>query len=256
MSDNISKAYDILLGVFIRSSKVGNIKDIDDFILSTEKALKKVSVALTDNTHKLITTTFSLNDVQSNEIKEKFLEFRRESIESAKIILDYINESDTNKKFFTGYIEHVVSNLYFLDGNIINAIPNIDIQSISEILIQPKFVHFDDFLGVLHSYYIEDPNNSNNQTTLFSINFDLNLDLTDESLLIIKNDGIELEISGIVKRDLREDIKLIFENLIKLENTKLYEVKNHILVVRKLDEDFSLTLFLPKDYFRLESNNS
>ena len=235
---------------YFKIVKVGNVKNLNAFISTMENVLKKISLALSDPLIDKMSSAFLLDDQKTKYLKKMHLDTRTDSIKQAKIIMDFINESDTNKRLFSGYIEHIIGYLDFHDSTINSNHPFFATPFMHTLLSRPYFEIDDNHFSIMHPYVVMGRNKK--PTPIFSLNFALGtFDDSDEGSFITM--GLDnIKFSNIMNPKLQKDISQMIELLTSYPNTVTYLNKGNIHIIHKINEDYLLTVYLPKKHFRLK----
>ena len=228
-----------------------SIKNIDAFIKAMEIAIIGSGFLLSDDVSDNLATLLNMDKETAAISKDKFLEIRKNIITDVKIIMDFANESDRNKQFLDGYIKHI--DQYFLRFNdeTINNHPFLTTKYLTKMLMEPIIADNDGYLIAMHFYYDDEPRSKNEFNELFSIDFTMGIFTPDDAIVIPSHNILELEYAGAVSNGVKEAIISYLDYAIKKEIT-VYESDHCYILTHPLDDDFSLTVFLLKDYFRLK----
>ena len=235
-----------------------SVKDIEAFIQAIEKVVIETEFLISDDVLDNMARMFNTDDDGSNVNKEMFLETRKIILTDVKIIMDFIHKSDRNKQFLDGYIKHIDRYFHRLIGNIINNHPFLTTQSLAKMFMDPYIVERNGRLVAMHYYIDDEPRSINDKhrsidqfDELFSIDFCMGMFQANDTVTLPSHKILKLEYAGAVSIEIKEAIKTYLEYAIN-EDIRIYESNNCYTLTHPLDDEFSLILFLPKDYFRLK----
>lgn len=247
----LSTAFFNMRNKYLNTMIKASIKNIDAFIKAMEIAIIESGLMLSDDVSDNLATLLNMDKEATDITKDQFLEIRKNVIIDAKIIMDFINESDRNKQFLDGYLKHI--DQYFLRFNdkTINNHPFLTTKYLTKMLMEPFIVDRDGYLTAMHFYYDDVSRSKNEFNELFSIDFTMGIFTPDDAIVIPSHNILELRYAGAVSDGVKEAIISYLDYAIKKEIT-VYESDYCYILTHPLDDDFSLTVFLLKDYFRLK----
>ena len=254
MSDlsKLSEAYKFMITNSLVSIEKNDINNLDDFVQAMEKTVKRISNDFSARNMKRVTGTVNLDYKHKKQIKDMFSNLHINSITYADIICGFINKSDINKQFFSGYIEHITRYIVYTNVSALINNPLLPDLSLTDAMTNPIFIEKDHFRGSKHHYLISDPDNSNCPIPLFSINFDLYLSSINIQQKIPIDQKIELVFSGLVSIDIQNIVNKVIRHLMSIGNTTPCLYNGDLQILHRIDEEFTLSLYLPKAYFRLK----
>ena len=236
---------------YIRPVIKKSVNDVESFIQAMETVVIESGFFLSDAVSDNMATLFNMNKETASANKENFLKARKKTVINTKLIMDFINESHRNKQFLDGYIKHIDRYFHCFNGNIINNHPFLTTQCLAKMFMEPVIVDRDGHLVATH-YYISDENRSSNRfDELFSIDFCMGVFHPDDAVEIPSRHILELEYAGAVSIGVKEAIKTYLDYAMN-EAITVYESDYCYILTHPLDDEFSLTLFLLKEYFRLK----
>ena len=246
----LNTALSVMIYCYFKIAKVGKVKNLNEFISTMENILKKLSLALSDPLVDKMSSVFLLDDQKTKYLKKMNLDTKTDSIKQAKIIMDFINESDTNKKLLSGYIEHIIGYLDFHDNTINSNHPFFATPFMHTLLIRPCFEINNNYYSIMHPYVVMGRNKK--PTPIFSLNFSFGsyYDSDEGSVITMGLDNIKF--SNIMNPKLQKDIRQMIGLLISYPNTVTHLNKGTIHIIHKINEDYLLTVYLPKEHFRLK----
>ncbi len=246
---DLNSATNSMVDVYFKLCNVGRIRNLNDFIMTMETIIKRISFTLTDDLADKMSSIFQLDDEKTNHLKETHWEARAHSIKNAKVIMDFISKSDTNKKFFSGYIEHVIGYFDFNDNKIINNHPFLSTQSMYGLLSKP---YFSDDDGVYYAMHYFMTTEDNKPTPLFGIGFLLDTFGDKKQGEIINDLSTAIEFSKIISPKEQEEIRLMIENITAHPNTEARLVHESIFITHQINENYFLNIYFPKNNFKLK----
>ena len=243
--NELSGALSSMRNGYLKSVVKGSVKNIESFIQAMEMVVVESGFLLSDDVSDNMATLFNMN-------KETFLEARKLVLTNTKLIMDFIHKSDINKQFLDGYIKHIYSHFHYYQGNIINDHPFLTTPYFVKMLMEPLVVDYGGHLIASHYYITDEESSSYRFNELFSLDFCMGLFTPDDAVEIPSNTILNLDYAGALNSGIKEAIGTYLDYAIKHEAT-VYESDRAYILTHLLDDEFSITLFLPKEYFRLKS---
>ncbi len=247
----LSTAFFNMRNKYLNNMIKASIKNIDAFIKAMEITIIESGFLLSDDVSDNMATLFNMDKEATDITKDKFLEIRKNVIIDAKIIMDFINESDRNKQFLDGYLKHIDRYFFRFNDKTINNHPFLMTQHLAKMFMEPFIVDRDDYLAAMHYYYDDIHCNDNQFNDIFSIDFTMGIFIPDDAIVIPSHKILELEYAGAISNGVKEAIISYLDYAINKEIT-VYESDYCYILTHLLDDDFSFTVFLLKDYFRLK----
>ena len=247
----LSEALYIMRNKYLNNTMSATVKDIDSFIEAMGKVIKGSEFLLSDSFSDNLVTILNMDKETDVISKDKLLEMRKNVIIYTKTIMDFIDEWDRNKHFLDGYIKHIGRYFLSINGNKINNHPFLMSQHLAKMFMEPFIADRDDYLIAMHYYYDDIPCSDNQFNEIFSIDFVMGIFTPYDAIVIPSHKILELEYAGAVTNGVKEAIISYLDYAIKKDIT-VYESDNCYTLTHQLDDDFSLNLFLLKEYFRLK----
>ena len=236
---------------YLKSVVKGSVKNIESFIQAMEMVVVESGFLLSDDVSDNMATLFNMNKETATKYKENGLEARKKVLTNTKLIMDFIHKSDINKQFLDGYIKHIYSHFHYYQGNIINDHPFLTTPYFVKMLMEAFVIDCGGHLIASHYYVTDEESSSYRFNELFSLDFCMGLFTPDDAVEIPSNTILNLDYAGALNSGIKEAIGTYLDYAIKHE-ASVYESNQSYILTHPLDDEFSITLFLLKEYFRLK----
>lgn len=232
----------------------GQIKNIYGFIEVMEEMLKRSGSMHSSEVADYISLIGNADNKTTMPHNDEFSDIRKKTYTDTKLMMDFIYESDRNQIFLNGYIEYVASHFHYYKRNIINAHPFLKTQCLVDMFMNPLIIENNGCLGARHYYSSNALDDEGTRDVIYTIDFWMGLFIVDDAVEITPDKLLKLEFSGAVSSEAREAITTYIDYAIN-DDVYAYVSTDHYVLTHLLSDTFhtfSLTLFLPKEYFRLK----
>ena len=253
LSTELTTAYLTVTKIFT-SNSITRPKDLDGFLSITRKMMANFAHmkfnANTISTSNSVCYNDELIDEKS-AINGLDMVYR----EKTSIITKFISDNDRNKNFLNNYIKYVYAYIHehYDEEKIttINEHPHLSSSVFSNMFCLPIFIIDENTITANHFYYTVNPN-TNKDVNLFRINIFAGKTTTVKNTDIDVDPLLDITFDNIVSIMEQCAIMSAIEKLTKEYGIDFQEDDNKYVLNYAINEEFILSLYLPKAYFRLK----
>lgn len=253
LSTKLTTAYLAVTKIFT-SNSITQPKDLDGFLSITRKMMADFA-HMKSNAKSIFTSNSVCYNDGLIDGKSAINEIDKLYREQTTIITKFISDNDRNKNFLNNYIKYVYAYIHqHYDKEKITTInkhPHLSSPVFSAMFCLPIFIVSDGTISANHFYHTVNPN-TNNDVNLFRIN------ITGGKTTTVKNTDIDVDpllditCDNIVSIMEQCAIMSAIEKLTKEYGISFQENEGEYVFNYAINVEFTLSLYLPKAYFRLK----
>lgn len=254
LSSDLTAAYCMITKSLIRNPTY-QPKDLDEFISITRKMMDKFTAMNIDPASISSSNRFRFNKKIIDNHNSQLNDFNKAYREQAAVITNFITACDKNKNFLNNYIKYIYAYIYeYCDKKkkkIMNKHPYLSSPVFSAMFCMPIFLISDDTISANHYYHAVNPT-TNQTVNLFRINIIAGKTTTVKNTDIYVNSLLDITFDDMVSTMEQCAIMSVIEKLTKEHGVSFQENESEYVFNYAINVEFSLSLYLPKAYFRLK----
>ncbi len=248
LSAELTTAYLFVTRCLISNSIV-RPKDLDGFLSVTKEMMANIASMKIDSASISLSSQCCPNKELIDE-KPMINEVDKAYREKTKIITNFIIDSDRNKIFLNNYIKYIYAYIYDYsdkeENKIINKHPHLSSPVFSYMFCTPIFLIGDTTITAYHIYHTVD------KVALFWIKIIAGDSMTIKNVDICLDSLLDITFDNIVSVMEQGAIMSAIEKLTKEYTLSFQEDKRSYILNYPINKEFTLSLYLPKAYFRFK----